>query len=713
MGTVVLTGPVEGQYTNWQAPGFEASPQERLDWVEEQIQEGEGRLEGQPSYKNLAKNLRLYQGIYSDNSKSKLVTNSLKYNIRKLTSTLSEVREIALYGSDAVQFKPMANIENKVAKALYLEAQFPQQLKGALQYAAVMGDGYIWPKVEQSDYGYGERQIVFRPLGLLDVVATQVPSSGDIQDAYTVTIFDYMPIAMAHGKFPLFQAQLKPVTATDSKSRLQAKRLDFTEQVRYGDQGRTWGDLYCEIRYTFVRDLRINRTGQTIPMGDPGTSWYYEVPSVGSQILSGMQGMTSTYRVATPEDCRVYPQLRLIITAKGVDTPMYDGPAYDWHGKIPVVQYCVDKVPWMQGGESIVENVAPIEITKRKLERKIDQVVDTTLNPPMGYDMSAAGGPTIENFDLFREEGARLGLNGQPSQTFQSLLPDSVKVDAMHFNWLEYLGKALTDQLGISDLGNLANLKLNVNEEGMDKALESIGPIAKDIAAMMEAANAKIGYMLKFMIPQWFDTARIIQYIGPDNITQEVYDFDPGSLVPSHMPDEYVMKDGMWTAPDTDSKYQKIERAKRFAQNLRLVSVPSTLVKITQMQEQLKYLQLYRGGFPISPHTVAAKLDIDNFGDIKGTTEFEKWVNWKQMEVAIQVKSQLLAAQMMAAAGVMPPQPGEGGGGPQDKPASAPPQPSGPNQPHPGGRPPSGKKPPHLAEKGANSWEPRVTTEES
>jgi hypothetical protein len=241
MGTVVLTGPVEGQYTNWQAPGFEASPQERLDWVEEQIQEGEGRLEGQPSYKNLAKNIRIYRGIYSDKSNSKLVTNSLKYNIRKLSSTLSEVREIALYGSDAVQFKPMANIENKVAKALYLESQFPQQLKGALQYASVMGDGYLWVGCEQDDYGYGERKITFRPLGPMDVVATQVPSSGDIQDAYTVTIFDYMPIAMAHGKFPLFQSQLKPVTSTDIKSRLQAKRLDFTEQVRFGDQGAYMG----------------------------------------------------------------------------------------------------------------------------------------------------------------------------------------------------------------------------------------------------------------------------------------------------------------------------------------------------------------------------------------------------------------------------------------------------------------------------------------
>ncbi|HEY6018876.1 MAG TPA: hypothetical protein VIY48_03005, partial [Candidatus Paceibacterota bacterium] len=229
MGTVVLTGPVEGKFTNWQAPPFESSAEDRLVWVEEQIQEGEGRLEGQPSYKNLAKNLRIYQGIFSDNTKSKLVSNFLKYNIRKFVETLSEVREIALYGSDAVQYKPMANIENKVAKCVYMESQFPRQLRKALQYAAVMNIGYLWPKATAEDYGYGERRIEFQALGPLDVVSTQVPMSNDVQDAYTNTIFIYMPIAEAHGKFPLFQDQLKPVSATDVKSRLQAKRLDWSE----------------------------------------------------------------------------------------------------------------------------------------------------------------------------------------------------------------------------------------------------------------------------------------------------------------------------------------------------------------------------------------------------------------------------------------------------------------------------------------------------
>jgi hypothetical protein len=114
MGTVVFTGgPQEGLLTNWQAPDFETSPQERLDWVEEQIQEGEGAKEGQQSFKNLPKNLKIYNGIFNDTTKSKLVTGFMKYNIRKFVTTLSEVREIALYGSDAPQYKPIAKSRTK------------------------------------------------------------------------------------------------------------------------------------------------------------------------------------------------------------------------------------------------------------------------------------------------------------------------------------------------------------------------------------------------------------------------------------------------------------------------------------------------------------------------------------------------------------------------------------------------------------------------
>jgi hypothetical protein len=672
------------QSTSWQVPRFDAPAETRAGWIEDQIEEGEGFLEGQSAYKNIAKNLKIFDGIFDDKTNSTLISNGLKYDIRKFVETISEVREIGSYGSDAKQFKASAEMLNKVSKGIYMEAQFPRCVRRALQFATVMGRGYIWPKCKTGNYGFGERQLVFEPLGLLDVVPVQMPSTNDVQDSYAVTVYEYMPIAEAHGRFPLYQADLKPVSGVSYKSRVQARRVDYAEKFRYGEQNRNWGNLYCEIRYTFIRDVRLNSGDQELPMGDTGTSWFYKVPFIGQEIFGGIRNGSKFMREAVAEDCLIYPFLRLIITSPGLKTPMYDGPAFDMHGCMPTVQYDVDDWAWEAIGRSLVQDVGSIEVTKRKLERKMDQVITTTLNPPMGYDRTATGGPKIENFNIF-EENVRAGLDGKPKDVLQSLLPEEVRVKAEHFKFLEMLAAMRKEQLGINDLGNLAALKLNISGESLDKALEPVGPIAKGIAAGMEAANAKVAYMLKFMIPQWYDTARIIQYIGPDNITPEVLDYDPTSMVPGHMPDEYV--NGV--QPTSPSQYDKMERLRRFTKSIRLISVPSTLLRITQKDEQLKLMTLKRQGAPIGWCDILPKLGVENYGEVKGNTVRERYIN----EEIEDLKLKAMAAKMAQELGLG--------------------QPQGPGQGKGGGRPSSGQKSPKQYQKGGAGGEPRVGVKES
>jgi hypothetical protein len=680
------------EHMNWQVPRFETPAQDRAAWVEEQLQEGEGWLEDQRSYKDLSRNLQIFDGIIDDGVASSLISNGLKYDIRKFIETISDVREIGSYSSDAAQYKSFATMHNKVSKGIYLEAGFPRCVRKALQFSAVMGRGYIWPKVKTLDYGFGERRLIFEPLGLLDVIPVQIPSTNDVQDAYSNTIFEYMPIAEAHARFPLFQERLKPISDISYKNRVQCRRADYAQRFRYGQsEARHWGDLYCEIRYTFVRDIRINSTGHRLPMGDANTSWFYEVPSVGMDIVGGIKDGSPYMRKARPEDCRVYPQLREMITSPSVDIPMYDGPAFDWHGIMPPIQYDVDDWAWEPIGRSLVSDVGSIEITKRKLERRMDRVIETTLNPPMGYNRGETGGPTIENFDIFKQD-QRLGVDGEPKKVLQSVLPDEVRVEEVHFKFLDFLMKMREQQLGIQDLGNLANLKFNVSGETMDKALEEIGPIAKGIAAGMEAANAKVAMMLKTEIIQWYDTKRIIQIIGPDNITQEVFDFDPASMLPSHMPEEMVphteSNATMWGPPAQPSIYSAIDRAKRFAANLRLISVPSTLLKITQRDEQQKLILLKKMGAPIAWADIMGKIGVENWGEGKGNTGFEHWMN-EEIEM---LKVKAAAAKLAAALGL-----GEGG----------------PGQGKGGGRPNSMQKPPKTAQKGGAGGEPRVVQKTS
>jgi len=242
---------------------------------------------------------------------------------------------------------------------------------------------------------------------------------------------------------------------------------------------------------------------------------------------------------------------------------------------------------------------------------------------------------------------------------------------------------------------------MNIANDTADKMLESIGPIAKGIAARIEKGNKAVGYRMKFLILQWFNVRRIMEYVGPDSIAREIFDFNPDDLVPSHMPDEMV--DGNF--PEEPSHYNQLTRARWFAKQIRLVSVPSTLLKVTQMQRQLMMLQLKRGGAPISWSTVMKNLDIPNYGEVQGNTEHEKWFNEELESQKLKILAAAAAQQFMKQLGIQPPEEGGGGkgggkGGGGGKGAG-------------GGRPSSGGKPPKIKQKGAQGGEPRTVVSES
>jgi hypothetical protein len=701
--------PAELETVKWRVPNFEASNAEKIAWVEEQIKEGEGFLSGQACYRNLEKNLRVFDGIFKDKTRSSLVTNQLKYNINKFCTTLAEVREIAGFSSDVPAYKAMAEMLTKVSKCVYLESDFPYQILKVLQYATVMGIGYLWPKVVASEYHFGPREMKFDALGLLDVVPVQIPSkSNDVQDAYAVTIYDYMPIAEACANFPLFQGQLQTVGRNNYKTLIQAQRQDFAAMYRYGSvgesQSRSFGNLYTEIRYTFIRDIRINTSGKEMQCGEPGTSWFYKVPSLGQPIFGGMRDGKPYMRPAMVEDCRIYPNLRLIITSSGLDKPMYDGTSYDWDSKIPVIQYTVDDWAWEALGRSLVGDVSSIESTIRKHERLMDQVLSAQMDPPLGYNADENGGKSIETWDMFAPD-QRLGLFGgsEPRKTLQSLLPEEVRVTGENTGYLKYLGEKELAQLGLNDVGNLANMKMNIANDTADKMLESIGPIAKGIAMRIEKANKRVGERMKVLIPQWFDAGRLIEYVGPDNIAKEMFDFNPDDMVPSHLPDELF--GGQF--PTTPSMYDRLTRAKYFVKKLRLVSVPNTLLRITAMQRQMMMLQLKRTGAPLSWSTVMKTIDIANWGDSSGATEKEKFFN---EETELQVMAIIAKAKAFMKLKEMGIDPSvlEGGGQPQGGKGG-----KGPAGQHAGGRDPSGKKQPRLAQKGGAGGTPRTIVKES
>ena len=695
----------------WQAPSFLATGSERMGWLEEAaIQEGENWIKGQTAYSDIPKGLNIISGRLGDDAqqkRSQLNINHAKYDIRKIVGTLSDIREIGGFQSDIRVYADQAAMLTKSARAVALEGEFPRRLRMALQYGSISSVGYIWPKAER--LRGKEMRINFEPMGLLDVLPVQIPQDNNLQGAYIVTCIVFMPVYLAHGKFPEFQDKLKPIARRRYTSSVSARRLDLQERFKYGEtDGSNWANLYCELRYSFINDLSMNPfPDKEVPMGDfdekgePKTSWSYKVPYLGQEIPDHVtQGGVMVTRPAEPEDCMLYPNLRLMISSKGMNKPMYDGPAKDLHGMMPPVPFCMDDWPWEPLGFSLAHDIHSIERSRQAAERGIDQIAKSRLDPSLGYDRSQGlNDVTALTIDPFEERG-RIGVDGEVRKVIDALLPEwLMNVPVWIENFIKYLNEKEDAQLGLNEIQNLAEFKATLqSDNALDKATSLVGPIVKDIGSGMESSVAKIWQMLKFMIPQHFTTRRIMQWVGPDGITPETFDYDPSKIVPSHGPDEFHNRDEKEVIAKT-SVYTDSQRLKLFCNNVRLTVVPHRLLGITQMEEQLKWTMLFRSGFPMAPHDLAKKLNIDNFGEIEGETIWDRYVNYKEKELEIQAKLAQLAQSLLPPGAEPPKSPGTGKSG---------------GQKTTGGRPPSGGQAPKIkAKSGGPLGAPRTTVSES
>lgn len=669
----------------WQVPPLGASETTRLGWHNECTEEGLAWFRSQRGTSDIKKALEILAGKGDiagiPQYRSKLNTNRLKRDIREMVGSLANIRPIWGYASDNNAFKAQAEMMNKSCRAIYLEQFFDRSIKEALQYAAATCTGWLRPLYRRDMYGTGKGNLRLESYGSPCVLPVQLPRNNDWQNAYAVTLLDEVPIAMAHGMFPAFQDRLRPTTS----------RYWYSADVRKAAQAnmfkRIWGsvtggraeeammsDLFCPIRYTWIIDLSLNQTGQMIPMGEFGSSWYYEVPSLGQDIPAGRDSRgNQIFRKATENDARMYPYRRLMIS--GETCVLYDGPAFDWHGHLPLIPICVDDWPWEPIGFSLVRDGYDLQEAINTLTRGIMDKHAAQLDMALGYDINAVAKKEADGFDPMQPR-ARIGFDGSMvDKPFAPVVPDSVlQVDAATPVFISKLEGDLDYQLGVNQAVQLAKARVmasRLDENALDALAE--GPLVMDIGRSMERSMAEIGYQLKFLVPQYYDTARIMQFVGADGVTRETFDYDPTSLVPSHMPGENV---------DEPSQSPIVHRGRVFAENLRFFVNPHSVHEMTQMSQKLMLIQIRKAGVGIDDQTIAEAANIPNYGEISGSTVRERWAHQQEEMLEQQIRMKAIAESL----GIQPPQPPGGGGGV--------PPPGAPKAPE--GRPPTFSAAPAL-----------------
>ena len=669
---------------SWQSPPREAPGYQIAGWYSELTQTGDAWVQNQPGIANLTNDIQLLMGTGQDRD---MASNLLQPDIRSFIETITDLRQIATMGSKAEQSKKTVSLYNDIFKFVFWDSLYVPNTRKALQWA-MLGRGYKWQKFSRPWHAGGVAKIKFEALGPREFLPDQLPHNGDLDDAYAGTIVFPMGLAEAHARFPQFQRWLTPIS-TYARSGVNVtpnmlRRYEFYDRWRFGGSSNSdWIEKYCEVRYHFVHDLRINDTGYTQQMGVDGATWGYKVPTLGDLIVTTdpNNGLPRS-RQAQMQDCRMYPQLRLVITSPSCPVPLYDDTAFDWHAKIPVTQHDVNDWVWSPMGYSIVSGVRGIEVARRDRLSEINAVQAVRKDPPLGSDVSTGVSRTqMDKLDLLHAQGVRIGGKGDPGKWTKSLLPDSMVNEEIDLKIAEMDGAAIKAALGLTDIATQREIKGNMSDNAFDKMVSNLGPVAKGIAVNQWIANSKDADMLKYNIPQYFPVDKIIDMIGPEGVGVETYDNDPNSLVPSHLPGEDA---------ESMSAHSRRDRAKWYAERLRVINTPAQLLNVTHIEERMLNMFMIQQKLPIDMATTMEKVGVPDY-----SVRHEAWKEEQLEDAEWKLEVQATLARKTQALGLQPPEPegqGQGAGG---------------------GRKPTGKKPHTPSQKGSQSGQVRVVNKTS
>ena len=581
---------------SWQCPNFESADDVKHGFVKRCIDQGITWYRESNRSTSLTRAMDILAGKTGGKVSTKwanFTTGDLKRGVLEIVEALSDIRPYWGYSTENKAFLAECNMMSKVAKSIYMESFVDRAIKDALQFAAISGAGFIYPFYSRSKFGMGDGEFVFMALGQPDVLPVQLPRGRNYQNAYIVTLVVPMGVAEAHARFPEFQSKLKPFgektyARTPSGNNERSYDRNRWRMHQLGSKR----ELFVDIYYTYVLDLRINygevdeqgnpilgpdgnQIGKPLEMGQAGTSWAYTVPYVG-QTITRFEGGQNVTRPATEDDCRVYPYRRLLISCN--DALMYDGPAFDWHGMVPLVPFYLDEWAWEDTGFSLFQGTANTQDAIDDLMRYIYRVAMARANPGKVYNMDITTGDKqgkltsrqAESLDPF-DPGIGWGVDGDIKEpVLRPPFPEwCYNIPEWVMKIVEFLQASIMRQLGHDQIKSLEKLRANISDP--EKLLDAEGPTVMGTSRSMERGFRDLARIFLGLVVQYMPVGVLADYVGVDAIAPATFDYKPYSIIPSHLEGEQTTDAA---GNPVESGVTESERAKNFLRNIRVSVTP-------------------------------------------------------------------------------------------------------------------------------------------
>lgn len=616
-------------------------------WIAEAVQDGEAFMRMQTGWNFVDASHRIMADKGFDElppTLSKASDNFVKRGVRELVGTLSNPRPLASFKADNPDFATQADIVNKGYLHWYNACFVDRSIRSSLQYAAVEGTGYSLIEWDPGFWGTGRGDIRLTPLGVDAVLPIQIcPDDWDLQGAYAVIIRRQLPITSVMRRFPQFADMLSPDGDTTSRWRRlvnsMADKVRATVHNTYGSQRGYRGEdpagrQLVTIYDTYIMDAQVNSSDRPMLRGVEGSPWEYTVPFLGQELPTGVvserTGMPIT-RKADYHDARLFPYRRHIVSTRNL--VLYDDTSRYWHGQVPVTKFTLDDWPFEYCGVPVTKEPAKLQAMITSLLRAKDDSSNARLRPPIAYSDQHINPQLARSIDP-RVGGQMFAFPNMLGEPFKVMIdPRYYQMDNDAMQIVEWAKEEGSRLMGLHDLVAMQKAAQIPAGDTIEKMMEAAGPLTTDMARNMERSLRDMAEMFKALFFEFYTAKRRFQLFGPDGLTPEDYDFDPGQLVPKEL-----------DLPGLGLGGTRAERARAHMQNFHFTIVPNSVYQMTQSTRRLLLLQLARMGMPIDPRFLMDQFDIPNPDKM-----IEDFWAYKQEEALKMTETQILVQSAMGA----------------------------------------------------------------
>ena len=570
-----------------------------IGWLREAVQEGESFLSAQPGFSQISKTFDTILSldeteIFDPRSTiSQTRTNRVAKIAEDIAAMMTDTKPFWEYQINNRRFEQQANVYSKLATNWYARRNIDMRMADVIKYYCVAGTGYAhlhWSPEIEDQYVSAEdpRNVLpIRPVdytsleSCLGVILKRKVPVNYIEERYGVKVN-----ADSDGSAVTWLNKMR-----DSFADITSPIWKFTKTSDNPDIPR----IPTVTLYTaWLKDNRRSKSTNPVRMGNfnddgtPADNWSYIVNK--GELL--------------------YPHRRMVMWVG--NTLIYDGPSIYWHGQFPIIKLTLNPWPNTWLGKAPLWDLLRLQTSMNRLLRVVDDHASQVAQPGSVHDKNSVSRSMYESFDT-RRAGWKIYQNPLAGKGIQIVNPPPLdNVIKEHIAWIQ---AEMSELSGLTDMRQLLDLNQIPSTSTVESIIRSMSPALRFRSRVMEAFARDFAMQVAYNFSQFTSITMRTAELGPGSITQDDFDFDPGSMIPQFIhPDDLNAETGEPTeGAIRRGPRPRYDRAREFLRRFVFKIAPGSLLNAAQVEQKLIYLQLARAGW-MDIFTLWEILGIPNIG---------------------------------------------------------------------------------------------------